>query len=187
MTTTTTTTTITTTTTTTTVTTMTAPEPTKSVTKQLYINRLQTPEDLQLLIKDFCFYDTKSWDTMQHIKSRKNRINHLLNKSCISRANPEEFYYFGANEDEHWTFWVYNEEDGDDLQMQSVNCSKCGNYKMSFNIPEKIRCNCTNHNMTIHDIDIDDNSDNDSDYIPEGFGIDPDFEYTSDYDDSYDE
>lgn len=160
----------------------------KSVTKQLYINRLNSPEDLQSLIKDFCFYDTKSWDTMQHIKSRKNRINHLLNKSStISRANPEEFYYFGANEDEHWTFWVYDEEDGDDLQMQSVNCSKCGNYKMSsFNIPENIRCNCTNHNMTINDFDFDDDIDDDSDYIPEGFGIDPDFEYTSD-NDSYDD
>jgi hypothetical protein len=164
---------------------------TKSVTKQLYINKLQSPEDVQHLIKDFCFYDTKTWETMQHIKRQKKRINELLANACISRASPQDFYYFGANEDEHWTFWVYDEDDGENPQLQSVNCSICGNYKMLFNIPENIKCKCINHNITINDLDEDqdddDNTDDDSDYIPEEYEIDPDYDYHSSDDDSYDD
>ena len=171
------------------------PVPTKSVTKQLCINRLNSPEDLQSLIKDFCFYDTKTWETMQFIKSKKNRIHNLLNTACISRAKPHEFFPFGADIDEHWSFWVYDEDDGENPQMQAVNCSLCGEYQSvstDYPIPEKIKCRCINHNMTINDFDfdddVDDNTDDDSDFIPEGFEIDPDYdyEYNSSDDDSYD-
>jgi hypothetical protein len=164
-----------------------APVPIKSVTKQLCINRLKSPEDLQSLIKDFCFYDTKSWDTMQFIKSRKIRINQLFNTACISRANPEDLFPFGADMDEHWSFWVYDEDDGENPQMQAVNCCLCGDYKTRTNVPENIQCRCIANNMTINDFDFDDNDDDDSNYIPEGFGIDPDFEYDSSDDESFDD
>ena len=186
----------TTTTTTTTITTAT----TKSVTKQLCINRLQSPEDLQSLIKDFCFYDTKSWETMQFIKSKKNRIHHLLNTACFSRANPEDLFPFGADTDEHWCFYVYDEDDGENPQFQAVNCSLCGDYKTTItNVPENIQCRCINHNITINDLDDDndtetetdtdtDTDDDDSDYIPEEeYEIDPDYEYHSSDDDSFDD
>ena len=170
------------------------PGPIKSVTKQLYINRLQSPEDLQSLIKDFCFYDTKSWETMQFIKSKKNRIHHLLNTACFSRANPEDLFPFGADTDEHWCFYVYDEDDGENPQFQAVNCSLCGDYKTITNVPENIQCRCINHNITINDLDddndnTDDDDDDDSDYLPEGYSIDPDYdyEYHSSDDDSYDD
>ena len=96
------------TTTTATTTATTTMTPTKSVTKQLYINRLPTPQDIHLIIKDFCFYDTKSWETMQFIKSKKNRIHHLLNTACISRANPDDLFPLGEDIDEHWAFYVFD-------------------------------------------------------------------------------
>jgi hypothetical protein len=165
---------------------------TKSVTKQLYINRLQSPEDLQSLIKDFCFYDTKTWETMQFIKSKKNRIHHLLNTACISRANPDDLFPLGADIDEHWAFYVFDEADGENPQFQAVNCSLCGEYKTITNIPENIKCRCMNHNITINDLDFDedDTDDDDSEYIPEEeYEIDTDYEYEyhSSDDDSYDE
>jgi hypothetical protein len=168
------------------------PVPTKSVTKQLCINRLNSPEDLQSLIKDFCFYDTKSWETMQFIKSKKNRIHHLLNTACFSRANPEDLFPFGPDTDEHWCFYVYDEDDGENPQFQAMNCSLCGEYKTVTNVPENIQCRCIDHNMTINDFDFDDDEtddDDDSNYIPEGYSIDPDYdyEYNSSDDESFDD
>jgi hypothetical protein len=161
---------------------------TKNVTKQLCINRLKSPQDLQSLIKAFCFYDTKSWETMQFIKSKKNRINHLLKNASISRANPDDFFLDGPDTDEHWAFYVYDEEDGENPQFQAVNCSICGNYvATSIHIPENIQCRCINHNITINDLD---DIDDDSEYIPEEeYEIDPDYdyEYHSSDDDSYDD
>ena len=138
---------------------------TKSVTKQLYINRLPTPQDIHLIIKDFCFYDTKTWKTMQFIKSKKNRIHHLLNTACISRANPYDFFPLGADIDEHWAFYVFDESDGENPQFQSMNCSLCGDYKTITNVPENIKCRCIN-----------DDNDSGSEY-----------EYHSSDDDSFDD
>jgi hypothetical protein len=152
--------------------TTTATTTTKSVTKQLCINRFNFPEELQSL--EFCFYDTKSWETMQFIKSKKNRIHHLLNIACISRANPEDSFTFGADTDEHWLFWVYDEDDGENPQFQAVNCYLCGEYQSvstDYPIPEKIKCKCINHDITINDDD-----DNDTDY-----------DYHSSDDDSFDD
>jgi len=134
---------------------------TKSVTKQLFINRLQSTEDLQSLIKDFCFYDTKSWETIQFIKSKKNRINHLLKNASISRANAEDgFFLDGPDTDEHWVFYVYDHEDGENPQFQAMNCSLCGNYLMTHvDIPEKMQCNCE-----FHDHDEPDDHDEDDDH-----------------------
>jgi hypothetical protein len=156
---------------------------TKSVTKQLFINRLQSPEDLQSLIKDFCFYDTKSWETIQFIKSKKNRINHLLKNASISRANPDDFFLDGPDTDEHWAFYVYDEEDGENPQFQSVNCSLCGNYvATSIHIPEKIQCKCEYHD--IHDDDEYDDLTITSDMI---MGDHDDYDYDSSDDYSFDE
>jgi hypothetical protein len=160
--------------------TTTATTTTKSVTKQLYINRLNTPKELQSLIKDFCFYDTKSWETIQFIKSKKNRIHQLLNTSCFSRAYfsrayPEDLFPFGVDTDEHWCFYVYDNDDGENPQFQAANCYLCGEYQSikntNYPIPEKIKCKCINHDITINDDD-----DNDTDY-----------DYHSSDDDSFDD
>ena len=145
------------TTTTATTTATTTMTPTKSVTKQLYINRLPTPQDIHLIIKDFCFYDTKRWETMQFIKSKKNRIHHLLNTVCFSRANPDDLFPFGADTDEHWVFNVFDDADGENTQFQAINCSLCGEYKIINGIiPENIKCKCINDNTTVADNDEED-------------------------------
>jgi hypothetical protein len=117
-----------------------------SITKQLFINRLILPQELQTTIKSYCFYDVLTWKTIQFIKSKKNRIHHLLNTACLSRANhPINLYPFGSDTEEHWVFYVYNEEDGGNQQFQANNCSLCGEYKMTgsrFILPERIQCKC---------------------------------------------
>jgi hypothetical protein len=151
---------------------------TKSVIKQLYINKLDTPKDLQSLIKDFCFYDTKTWEIMQFIKSKKTRIHHLLNTSCISRANPDDLFPLGADTEEHWVFYVYNEDDGENSQLQANNCCLCGEYKLisvNYPIPEKIKCKCMNHDITINNLVFDEDD------------IDTDYDYHSSDDDSFDD
>ena len=172
---------------------------TKSVTKQLHINKLDIASDLLTEIKSYCFYDTKSWETIQHIKSKKNRINHLINESCISRANPDNLYHFGADTDEHWSFWVFDEDDGDNPQFQAVNCYSCGEYKIiSHNVPENIKCRChfnndNTANNTINNTEYD--SDDDSEYTDNDGDDESDTSDTSDSwisydsadDDSYDE
>jgi hypothetical protein len=163
---------------TTTTTSQTTKTKTKSVIKQLCVNKLDTPKDLQSLIKDFCFYDTKTWEIMQFIKSKKTRIHHLLNTSCISRANPDDLFPFGADTEEHWVFYVYDEDDGENPQFQAENCSLCGEYKsisVNYPIPEKIKCKCINHDITINNLVFDDDD------------IDPDYDYHSSDDDSFDD
>jgi hypothetical protein len=157
---------------------MTTKTKTKSVIKQLYINKLDTPKDLQSLIKDFCFYDTKTWEIMQFIKSKKTRIHHLLNTSCISRANPLYLFPLGADTEEHWVFYVYNEDDGENSQLQANNCCLCGEYKLisvNYPIPEKIKCKCMNHDITINNLVFDEDD------------IDTDYDYHSSDDDSFDD
>jgi hypothetical protein len=169
-------------------TTMTTTTTTKSVAKQLHINKLDIAPDLLTEIKSYCFYDTKSWETIQHIKSKKNRINLLINESCISRANPDNLYHFGADTDEHWSFWVFDEDDGDNPQFQAVNCYSCGEYKIiSHNVPENIKCRCHfNTDNTINNAEYD--SDDDSEYTDsESDASDGWISYDSADDDSYDE
>ena len=46
----------------------------KSITKQLFINQLNLSYDLLNEIKSYCFYDTKTWELMNFIKYKKQRI-----------------------------------------------------------------------------------------------------------------
>jgi hypothetical protein len=128
-----------------------------SLIKQLLINSLNvSSDDLLDEIKSFCFYDAKTWETISFIKSKKERIHYLFNNETCSRANPgnDESY---DEDDEHWFFWVENEDDGDNPQFQAINCRDCGDY-ISINpiIPNNIKCQCH-----IHDGDWDDENDED--------------------------
>uniref|UniRef100_A0A6C0ERY7 Uncharacterized protein n=1 Tax=viral metagenome TaxID=1070528 RepID=A0A6C0ERY7_9ZZZZ len=117
-----------------------------SITKQMYINRLPIPQDLQLIIKNYCFYDFQTWETIKFIKLKKNRIHHLLNNKTNSRAYLEEFLDDGTEIDEHWVFSVFesDDENNPEFQLQAVNCSLCGEYKetRSVFLPEQIKCKC---------------------------------------------
>lgn len=130
-----------------------------NIEKQLHINRLDVSIDILSEIKSYCFYDKKTWDMMQFIKTKKNKINIILNTKAITRANP---VYMEQGDDpdkeEHWIYGVFEDDnDLDSLQLQAVSCGLCGNYKSisgRFDLPERIICRCN--------IEEEDNSDNDS-------------------------
>jgi len=121
---------------------MTTPTP---ITKQLHINKFNLADDLLNEIKGYCFYDTKSWETINFIKYKKNRIHELFKYSTISRANPGDLYFEDENTAEQWAFWTFNEDDGPNRQFQAFNCRCCGNYRIiagEIYHTDRIICHC---------------------------------------------
>ena len=113
-----------------------------SIIKQCIINRLDLPSDIHDIIKSYCFYDIKSWETIQFIRYKKEVINNIFKNNVISRANPSDFF---DDDERHWVFWVDTEEDSVKCQFQGLNCLVCGNYNgvyAPYYISEKIICNC---------------------------------------------
>jgi hypothetical protein len=122
-----------------------------SIIKQLLINNLHVSSgDLLDKIKSYCFYDAKTWETISFIKSKKERIHHLFNNETFSRANPFHNHSIeieNGYDDEHWCFWVENEDDGHNRQFQAINCRICGNYvSIDPIVPNNIKCFCHNDN-----------------------------------------
>jgi len=114
------------------------------ITKQMHINRFNLSDDLLNEIKSYCFYDVKSWETINFIKYKKYRIHNLFKTGTISRANPYNLYLRLQNTEEHWSFWAFD-DDGPNKQFQAYNCKYCGNYKITANEthrPDKIICHC---------------------------------------------
>ena len=153
---------------------MTTPTP---ITIQLHINKLNLSDDLLSEVKSYCFYDVKTWETINFIKYKKRRIHDLFKYSTISRANPYDLYFGDENTDQQWVFWTFNEDDGANRQFQAFNCRCCGNYKVISNEiyrTNKIICQCIGNDDDIQDLidiqtDTDDNDgtefDNDDDSI----------------------
>jgi hypothetical protein len=115
-----------------------------SVIKQCAINRLDLPSELCNIIKDYCFYDIKSWETIQFIRYKKEVINDIFRNNVVSRVNPSDFYD-DDHDERHWVLFVDTDEDGVKCQFQGVNCLVCGNYdgpNAPDYISEKIICNC---------------------------------------------
>lgn len=113
-----------------------------SIIKQIYINNLNLSNDILNEIKDYCFYDIKSWETIQFIRYKKKIIDHIFKNQTISRANISDFYY--NDNEEHWNVWVNTMEDTYKCQFQAINCIFCGNYK-HFNkgiYIDRIMCHC---------------------------------------------
>ena len=44
-----------------------------SIVKQSIINQLNLPYDVRDTIKSFCFYDIKTWETIQFIRYKKKK------------------------------------------------------------------------------------------------------------------
>ena len=115
-----------------------------SVIKQCIINRLDLPSDVHDIIKSYCFYDIRTWETIQFIRYKKGVINDIFKNNVVSRANPSDFYDV-IDDERHWVFWIDTEEDGDRCQFQGINCLVCGNYNGTYApyyISRKIICNC---------------------------------------------
>jgi len=116
-----------------------------SIIKQLLINQLDIPCDLFDKIKGFCFYDRKSWETIQFIRYKKEIINDIFVNHTLSRANPSD-WFDDDDDDEHWALWVDTPEDHMKCQFQGANCLVCGNYTPEYAryyVPERIKCSCT--------------------------------------------
>ena len=117
-----------------------------SIIKQMCINKFNLGEDILNEIKSFCFYDIRTWETINFIRHSKKRINSLIKNSTISRNNPHDFFDpQNPNEDEHWVFWIF-EPNENSVTFQSINCKFCGDYKFTTinEFPNCIRCNCPN-------------------------------------------
>jgi hypothetical protein len=137
----------------------------ESITKQLCINQLNLPFELINEIKEFCFYDIKSWEMMNFIKNKKRRIHDIFKNATISRANPYDLYVYDGNTDQQWVFWTFDEDDGPNKQFQAFNCKCCGNYKVIANeiyYTNKVICYCVgghyDDDYDYHDDDDDDDS-----------------------------
>ena len=116
-----------------------------STTKQCIINQLNLPYDVRDTIKSFCFYDIKTWETIQFIRYKKEEIDLLFKYKITSRATAPSQFYANDDEDDHWIFWVDTDEDGYKCQFQGSNCTVCGNYTSLYApnyISQKILCNC---------------------------------------------
>lgn len=116
-----------------------------SIIKQLQINRFDLTSDVLNEIKSFCFYDIKSWEVMNFIKHKKNRIHNLFENFTISRVFPYDMYPPNLEDiDEHWVFYMFNEDEGPNPKFQGMNCRLCGNYKITNtnNCSNKIMCVC---------------------------------------------
>jgi hypothetical protein len=127
-----------------------------SIAKQMCINSLNLSHDLLNEIKSYCFYDIKTWELINFIKYKKQRICHLFKNSTISRANPYDLYVHDENTDQQWVFWTFDEDDGPNRQFQAYNCKCCGNYNVFENdiifYTDKIICYCTTNYDDIPDL-----------------------------------
>jgi hypothetical protein len=148
-----------------------------SIVKQLYINTFNLSTDLLNHIKSFCFYDIKSWETMNFIKYKKQRICDLFKTSTISRATTQDVYFYGGNMDQQWAFWTFDESDGLNPQFQAFNCRYCGNYKIIANEiyhTERIICHCNNDYDDLPDlisINSDDEESEFDDFDDDSIGV----------------
>ena len=117
-----------------------------SVIKQCIINRLDIPNEIQDIIKSYCFYDIISWETIQFIRYKKEIINDMFKNKVVYMAMEYDLYdEYDIYDEGHWGLWVNTPEDSDKCQFQGINCIMCGNYNEQYAphyISEKIICNC---------------------------------------------
>ena len=120
--------------------------------KQVCINHLPLCDDVNHIIKSFCFYDTQSAKT----RKIKQIIVDRFRMAKASRFRPNGLYLdeYGEEEDsntcEHWYSSLaivcnhnnmYNTCIVSEKTFQAVNCSICGGYQhRNVAVPEKIMC-----------------------------------------------
>jgi hypothetical protein len=131
--------------------------------KQLLINNIllsankQIPQGLADLIKEYIFYDRYTAEHRMLLGDICFSFStHFL---CTSRASPNGVFDVNAVEKsieeeiddagrcEHWSFRVTNFDHMyfDEVDMQAINCSKCGGYIMcqtapTYELPFRIQC-----------------------------------------------
>ena len=116
----------------------------KKYIKHFYINKLPLCYDVLNIIQSYCYYDKKVGETMKFVKTLKLHIVTLIDFARHSRKNGFlhfEEEYVDSDINEHWAFCI----DEDEMAIQGVNCSCCGNYSSVYSFdwtPQNILCNC---------------------------------------------
>ena len=126
--------------------------------KEATIGNIQLPMDLINIVKSFVFYDIKTATIIKKVKECKKNTMKTITDATFSNykktLQQELLEYDEANmifSDGTWSF-VYINHPTESHQIQSENCTKCGDY-VSEMYPLCIKCNCTvveNHNDFIN-------------------------------------
>ncbi len=107
------------------------------VKKQLIINKINLPQDILNIIKDYAFYDTNKY--MVKIKKKKNITLTQINSTVYSGKHIDNNF-----DRRCWIFWYKNDEKCP--QFQAYFCTKCGNYinlsSLVYDNILKIICDC---------------------------------------------
>jgi len=97
------------------------------------INSFQFPQDINNIICSYSFhlFDEIKW------KYIFNMSLHIIENAFMSRNNLFNCISNDEN-DPHWSFVPFS---NGTLQLQAINCPKCGNYQVSHTF-QTIYCDC---------------------------------------------
>ncbi len=108
-----------------------------TIRKILAINHLNNddlPKEVTEIINSFVFHDIEHINI--RIKQQRNQTQQSLSKSK----------YYSYVEYGHWSIKILDAlPEGYSLQLESVNCKNCGNYKETFTnvkLNHHTSCNC---------------------------------------------
>jgi hypothetical protein len=99
-----------------------------SISKQIIINQLPLPTEINDYIKDFIFYDK----VLSQLRKNKKILTDILTDRLI---------YFDDTNGGHWGLTVRG-----DTQLQAINCMHCGGYVFAGELilPSRATCTCSN-------------------------------------------
>jgi hypothetical protein len=89
------------------------------------VNNMILPLDVINIIKSYAYYDTNSVEYAKKLAEKNPTLEKI--KKAISRNNNKD-YFENSDKNELWLFG-FDEDTHEKIQLQCVNCSKCGNYK----------------------------------------------------------
>lgn len=102
----------------------------KPTEKLLTINNLRLPLDVLNIVKDYTFYTVNSMAHTRKLITEKKELE--LIKKAWSRNNIWNKFHYETERmfEEHWIFgFTYHNGPNETLQLQGVNCKKCGEYE----------------------------------------------------------
>jgi hypothetical protein len=119
----------------------------KSYNRQQTVHLLPINFDTADLINSFLYDEVKT--VMQN---KKKEIVKKFENASYSRKNNAEMFPDDEEEQETNEIWAIcltdknfpDDENNEEMQFQSENCKKCGNYKLCWKMepPENIKCMC---------------------------------------------
>jgi len=122
----------------------------RSVQKQLLINQmgviLDLSDDLLTIIKNYCFYDTKTYNIIKNAKLKKTEVNYIIKKVLLFY----NFNYHNHDNYQHCGVVMHTLDDAlPKIHIDNDICNTCGNYVNNLSLaqfPRKIICNCPINN-----------------------------------------